>query len=34
VGSVTIDWVWLPPWSLEMITEDGREHLRSIGCNL
>jgi len=26
--------VWLPPWSLEMITEDGREQLRSIGYNL
>ncbi len=34
VGSVTINWVWLPPWSLEMITEDGREQLRSIGYNL
>ena len=34
VGSVTLNWVWLPPWSLEMITEDGREQLRSIGYNL
>jgi metal-sulfur cluster biosynthetic enzyme len=34
VNSVTINWVWLPPWSLEMITEDGREQLRSIGYNL
>ncbi|RRD47723.1 metal-sulfur cluster assembly factor [Tessaracoccus sp. OH4464_COT-324] len=32
--SVTINWVWLPPWTLEMITEDGREQLRSIGYNL
>ncbi|PIE21163.1 MAG: metal-sulfur cluster biosynthetic enzyme [Arachnia propionica] len=32
--SVTINWVWLPPWSLEMITEDGRDQLRSIGYNL
>ena len=29
--SVTINWVWLPPWTLEMITEDGREQLRAIG---
>jgi len=34
VNSVTLNWVWLPPWSLEMITEDGREQLRSIGYNL
>jgi metal-sulfur cluster biosynthetic enzyme len=34
VNSVTINWVWLPPWTLEMITEDGREQLRAIGYNL
>jgi metal-sulfur cluster biosynthetic enzyme len=34
VNSVTLNWVWLPPWSLEMITDDGREQLRSIGYNL
>ena len=34
VSSVTLNWVWLPPWSLEMITDDGREQLRSIGYNL
>lgn len=32
--SVTLNWVWLPPWSLEMITDDGREQLRAIGYNL
>ncbi|NLE98835.1 MAG: metal-sulfur cluster assembly factor [Propionibacterium sp.] len=32
--SVTLNWVWLPPWTLEMITDDGREQLRSIGYNL
>ncbi len=32
--SVTVNWVWLPPWSLEMITDDGREQLRAIGYNL
>ncbi|MDF1489513.1 metal-sulfur cluster assembly factor [Tessaracoccus caeni] len=34
VESVEINWVWLPPWTLEMITEDGREQLRAIGYNL
>ncbi len=34
VNSVTINWVWLPPWTLEMITEDGREQLRAIGYNV
>lgn len=34
VNSVAINWVWLPPWSLEMITEDGREQLRAIGYNV
>ncbi|MBB1483540.1 metal-sulfur cluster assembly factor [Tessaracoccus sp. MC1865] len=33
-NSVAINWVWLPPWTLEMITEDGREQLRAIGYNL
>lgn len=33
-ASVTINWVWLPPWTLEMITEDGREQLRAIGYNI
>ena len=34
VSSVTINWVWLPPWTLGAITDDGREQLRSIGYNL
>lgn len=29
--SVTINWVWLPPWTMDMITEDGREQLQAIG---
>lgn len=32
--SVTINWVWLPPWTLERITEDGREQLRYVGYNV
>lgn len=34
VNSVTINWVWLPPWTLDNISEDGREQLRAIGYNL
>ncbi|WP_296138424.1 metal-sulfur cluster assembly factor [uncultured Tessaracoccus sp.] len=34
VNSVTINWVWLPPWNLEMITDEGREQLRAIGYSL
>ena len=29
-----INWVWMPPWGMEMITDDGREQLRAIGFNL
>ncbi|MFT3875449.1 MAG: metal-sulfur cluster assembly factor [Propioniciclava sp.] len=34
VNSVTINWVWLPPWTLDNITDEGREQLRAIGYNL
>ena len=34
VASTTINWVWLPPWTLDKITDDGREQLRSIGYNV
>ena len=34
VNSVVINWVWLPPWTLENITDDGREQLRAIGYNV
>ncbi|MDR1807461.1 MAG: metal-sulfur cluster assembly factor [Propionibacteriaceae bacterium] len=33
-ASVTINWVWLPPWTLDSITEDGREQLRAIGYSV
>lgn len=26
-----INWVWMPPWGPEKITEDGKEQMRSIG---
>lgn len=34
VNSVTINWVWLPPWSLENITPEGIDQLRSVGYNV
>jgi metal-sulfur cluster biosynthetic enzyme len=32
--SAVINWVWMPPWTLDMISDDGREQLRAIGFNL
>ena len=29
--SVTINWVWMPPWTIDMITDDGREQLQALG---
>ncbi len=29
-----INWVWMPPWGMDKITEDGREQLRAIGFNI
>ena len=34
VPSFAINWVWLPPWGPEKITEDGREQLRALGFNV
>jgi metal-sulfur cluster biosynthetic enzyme len=34
VSSVTINWVWMPPWGLEKITEEGREQLRALSFNV
>lgn len=34
VSDFRINWVWLPPWGPEKITEDGREQLRALGFNL
>ena len=30
----TINWVWMPPWGPESITDDGREQLRALGFNI
>ena len=34
VNDVTINWVWMPPWGPDKITEDGREQLRALGFNV
>jgi metal-sulfur cluster biosynthetic enzyme len=31
VNDIKINWVWMPPWGPEKITEDGREQLRALG---
>ena len=31
VSDVRINWVWMPPWGPDKITDDGREQLRAIG---
>lgn len=31
VEDVKINWVWIPPWGPDKITEDGREQLRALG---
>lgn len=30
-SDVKINWVWMPPWGPNRITDDGREQLRAIG---
>src|SRR5947207_15326475 len=34
VNGFRINWVWMPPWGPDKITEDGREQLRALGFNL
>jgi len=34
VSDFRINWVWMPPWGPEKITEDGREQLRALGFNV
>jgi metal-sulfur cluster biosynthetic enzyme len=34
VGSVDLDMVWDPPWTMEMVTEAGREQLREFGLSV
>jgi metal-sulfur cluster biosynthetic enzyme len=34
VNDFTINWVWMPPWGPDKITDDGREQLRALGFNV
>ena len=29
-----LNWVWMPPWGPEKITDDGREQMRALGFNI
>ena len=31
---VHINWVWMPPWGPDKITDDGRDQLRALGFNV
>ena len=31
VNEIKINWVWIPPWGPDKITDDGREQLRALG---
>ena len=31
VDDIKINWVWMPPWGPDKITDDGREQLRALG---
>ena len=34
VDAFRINWVWMPPWGPDKITDDGREMLRALGFNV
>ncbi|MEU9510617.1 metal-sulfur cluster assembly factor [Micromonospora sp. NPDC048170] len=34
VDDMRINWVWLPPWGPDKITDEGRDQLRSLGFNV
>ncbi len=31
---IKINWVWMPPWGPELITDDGREQLQALGFHM
>jgi len=33
-NEVKINWVWLPPWGPDKITDEGRDQLRTLGFNV
>lgn len=34
VAGQNINWVWMPPWGPERITDEGRDQLRALGFNV
>ncbi|MDQ3600551.1 MAG: metal-sulfur cluster assembly factor [Actinomycetota bacterium] len=34
VDDIRINWVWIPPWGPDKITDDGREQLRALGFTM
>ena len=34
VADFRINWVWMPPWGPEKITDDGREMMRALGFSI
>jgi metal-sulfur cluster biosynthetic enzyme len=34
VQDIRINWVWMPPWGPDKITDDGRDQLRALGFNV
>lgn len=34
VDGMRINWVWMPPWGPDKITDDGRDQLRALGFNV
>ena len=34
VTDFKINWVWMPPWGPDKITDEGRQMLRALGFNL
>jgi metal-sulfur cluster biosynthetic enzyme len=34
VDGMRINWVWMPPWGPDKITDEGREQLRALGFNV
>jgi metal-sulfur cluster biosynthetic enzyme len=34
VNGMRINWVWMPPWGPDKITDEGREQLRALGFNV
>jgi metal-sulfur cluster biosynthetic enzyme len=33
-AELKINWVWMPPWGPDKITDEGREQLRALGFNV